>query len=95
MWITNWARRHTKRVIQRLVRYSVILTDDSSEIKLRFFDENSKEPDKSHEFEYIILRMSISEAAQLNQALDREIRKAALHAKGPTTRVDSDSWRSW
>ena len=94
MWVTNWARRHTKRVIRRLVEFS--LDAFGSEVELRFFDVNTQNSDKSFEYEYVLCRMSPEEAMKLGRLLQQTaaslIRTASAARKKGT---QSNSWRNW
>jgi hypothetical protein len=103
MWVTNWARRHTRRVIQRLVEYSLGLSESGSEVELRFFDTNSKDFNRSSVFEYVVCRMSPEEALKLAGELDTWAVKArgdphkdhAFANSSLSLCNNSDSWRQW
>ena len=91
MRVTNWARRHTKRVVQRLVEFGLGVSE--TEVELRFFDTDTQDSDKSHEFEYVVCRMSPKEAAQLGYRLQVA---AAEFLKPPSQRKPNGvSWRCW
>jgi len=93
MWVTNWARRHTKRVVQRLVEYG--LSSSESGIELRFFDVNTKDQDKSFEFEYVTCRLSPEEAMKLGADLQARARAAQKPAPVNGHEQEKNSWRCW
>lgn len=84
-------------MVQRLVEWSLSLSECGSEVELRFFDTNTKDFAKSSVFEYVVCRMTPEEAHRLAGQLTLWAIKAAgdPYKQPPKPCNNAESWRNW